>query len=266
LKGDVVMQPIVFSKAGKIRLNKYVNGVPVMSPETTFTRAGIVQSIQPNITINGTPITDGNSLWNAANPDTNIEGNLVVTLGSMPPDLYAFIMEDTIKDHASISFPVNDEELVVPSTSPFEVTLKHTPDDSRPIILVDADASAWAKVSATPAAGQYQISASAVIFNSADAGKSVFITYDYTATNAKSFGLPKEPKRKSYEMVISTEAVGEDESTDYNVALVVDRCKVNGSINPPQIGIEPQPVSITFNIQRPRGGKRALDIIMAKGE
>ena len=56
------MQPIFFQKAGKIRLNKYVDGKPVTSPETTFTRAGVVQSIQPNITINGTPIPDGNSL------------------------------------------------------------------------------------------------------------------------------------------------------------------------------------------------------------
>lgn len=258
------MQPIVFSKAGKIRLNKYVNGVPVMSPETTFSRAGVVQSIQPNITINGTPITDGNSLWNAANPDTNIEGNIVVNLGFMPPDLYAFIMGDTITELASTPFPVNDEELVIPSTSPFEVKLKHTPDESRPMILVDADASAWAKVSATPAQAQYTISANVVTFNSADAGKSVFITYDYTATNAKSFGLPKEPKRESYEMIISTEATGEDEVTMHDVAIIVDKCKVGGSINPPQLGKEPQPVSITFNIQRPRGGKRALDIITVK--
>lgn len=255
------MQPIYFQKAGKIRLNKYVNGVPVMSPETTFTRAGIVQSIQANITINGTPIQDGNSLWNAANPDTNIEGNIVVTLGTMPPDLYAFIMGDTITEHTSYPFPVNDEELLIPSASPYTVTLKHAPDTSRPIILVDADASAWAKVSATPAKGQYSVSASTVTFNSADAGKSVFITYDYTATNAKSYGLPKEPRRTSCELIVSGEATGDDESSMYEVAVIVDKCKVQGTISPPQQGREPQPVSITFNVQKPRGNKRAVDFV-----
>lgn len=258
------MQPIYFEKAGKIRLNKYVNGVPVMSASTTFSRAGAVQSIQPNITINGTPITDGNSLWNAANPDTNIEGNLVVGLGFMPPDLYVFIMGDTITDLASVSMPANDEEVLIPSVSPFLAPLKHSPDTSRPIILVGADASAWAKtasVSAVPTQGQYTISAAAAIFNSADAGKSVFLTYDWTAQNGKSFGLPKDPKRTSYELLISTEATGEDESTMYDVAVIVDKCKVQGAINPPQQGREKTPVSVTFNIEKPRGNKRAVDFI-----
>jgi len=151
--------------------------------------------------------------------------------------------------------------LLIPDSSPYTVTLKHTPDASRPIILVDADASAWVKVSSTPAQGQYSISASTVTFNSADAGKTVFITYDYTATNAKSFGLPKEPKRVAYELIITGEATGEDESTMYEVATIIDKCKVQGTISPPQQGREPQPVSITFNVQRPRGGKRAVDFV-----
>lgn len=255
------MQPIYFSKAGKIRLNKYVNGVPVMSPETTFTRAGAVQSIQPNITINGTPITDGNSLWNAANPDTSIEGNVVVELGFMPPDLYAFIMGDNITELTNYPFPVNDQEITIPDVSPYEVNLGHTPDTSRPIILVDADASAWTKVTSDPAQGQYAISAAAAVFNSADAGKSVFITYDYTAATAKSFGLPKNPRRTSYQMIVSGEATGEDESTLYEAAIIVDKCKVQGTISPPRQGREPQPVSVTFAVQKPRGGNRAVDFV-----
>lgn len=255
------MQPIFFQKAGKIRLNKYVNGVPVTSPETTFTRAGAVQSIQLNITINGTPIQDGNSLWNAANPDTNIEGNIVVGLGFMPPDLYAFIMGDEVTELTDVSFPVNDEEIVIPSASPYTVNLKHAPDLTRPIILVDADASAWAKVESDPAPCQYLVSAAIASFNSADAGKSVFITYDYTAPTGKSFGLPKAPKRTSYELIISGEATGEDESSLYEVATIVDKCKVQGTISPPQQGKEPQPVTLTFNIQKPRGNKRAVDFL-----
>lgn len=255
------MQPIFFQKAGKIRLNKYVKGVPVTSPETTFTRAGIVQSIQPNITINGTPITDGNSLWSAINPDTSIEGNVVVTLGTMPPDLYSFIMGDEMRKHASISFPINDEELLIPDTSPYTATLKHAPDTDKPFILVDADASAWAQVSATPTQGQYALNTSSIAFSSADAGKTVFATYEYAASNGLSFGLPKYPHRGSLELIISTEATGEDESTMYETAIVVDRCKVQGTISPPQQGREPQPVSITFNIQKPRGNKRAVDYI-----
>lgn len=255
------MKPIFFQKAGKIRLNKYVNGMPVTSPETTFTRAGVVESIQPNITINGTPITDGNSLWNAADPDTSIEGNVVVTLGTMPPDLYAFIMGDEVTKHTNVSFPINDEELLIPDTSPYTVALKHAPDTDKPFILVDADASAWAKVSATPTQGQYVLNTSAITFTSADAGKTVFATYNYNAESGISFGLPKNPKRGSLELTISGEATGEDESTMYDVATIVDRCKVQGTISPPQQGREPQPITITFNVQKPRGNKRAVDFL-----
>ncbi len=260
------MQPIFFPKAGKIRLNKYVNGVPVTSPATTFTRAGAVQSIQPNITINGTPIPDGNSLWAAANPDTSIEGNIVVTLGFMPPDLYAFIMGDDITSLTDHPMPINDEELLIPDVSPFEVKLGHTPNADRAIILVGADASAWVKAESEPTTGQYAVSADVAIFASEDAGKTVYITYDYTAATAKSFGLPKNPKRTAYELVISGEATGEDESTMYDIAVVVDKAKVQGTISPPQQGREPQPVSITFNVQKPRGNKRAVDFIFADAE
>jgi hypothetical protein len=255
------MQPIFFQKAGKIRLNKYVDGKPVVSPDTTFTRAGVVQSIQASITINGTPITDGNSLWNAADPDTSIEGNVVVTLGTMPPDLYAFIMGDTVKELSNVSFPINDEEILIPDTSPYTVSLANEPDTDKPIILVGADASAWAKVSATPAKGQYSVSASTVEFSSANAGEKVFATYNYTASEGVSFGLPKNPRRTSMELIVSGEATSEDESKFYNIATIIDRCKVQGTISPPQQGREPQPVSITFNVQKPRGNKRAVDFV-----
>ncbi len=87
------MQPIVFSKAGKIQLNKYVNGIPTKSGATSYFRNGAVQQITPNITINGSPIADGNSLWNAANPDTSIEGTIAVQLGFMPPNFMRLLWE-----------------------------------------------------------------------------------------------------------------------------------------------------------------------------
>ena len=56
----------------------------------------------------------------------------------------------------------------------------------------------------------------------------MFATYNYTADKGKSFGLPKNPRRTSMELIISGEATGDDESTMYNVATIVDRCKVKG--------------------------------------
>lgn len=252
------MQPIVFDKAGKFMLNKYVDGRPVRSALTSLFRNGVVQSITSNITINGTPIADGNSLWAAMNLDTSIEGTVAVQLGFMPPELYAFIMGDTIEELEKAPFPVIDEELLVPDEAPYEVDLNKIPMTDT-LILVDVHGKALTKADVEPAAtGEYTLVGKKLTFNEADAGKPLFAAYDFEATKVTKFGLPKTPKRESYQVVISGEAIGEDE-TLYDTALILDKAKVLGSINPPAQGGEPQPTTITFNIQKPRGGKRAVD-------
>lgn len=252
------MQPIYFSKAGKLQLNKYVNGIPVRSATTSYFRNGTVQQITPNITINGSPIADGNSLWNAANPDTSIEGTLAVQLGFMPPELYAFIMGDTSEELTNASFPVVDEEIIVPMEAPYTVKLKHEPIVNTPFLLVDRDAKAWESATSTAAAGKYLLDGDELEFVAADAGKALFVSYDYQAATATRFGLPKTPVRPAYQLIISSEATGEDD-TLFEAAIVVDKCKVMGSINPPQQGGTPQPITVTFTILKPRGNNRAVD-------
>lgn len=254
------MQALVFNKAGKFMLNKYVGGRPVRSAATSLFRNGVVQSITPNITINGSPITDGNSLWAAMQMDTSIEGSIAVQLGFMPPELYAFIMGDTSEELATANFPVIDEEIIVPDEAPYEVALKHTPTADG-VIVVDINAKAFEEGETTPDAGEYIIAAGKLTFNEADAGKSLYVTYDYQATNVTRFGLPKTPVRSAYQLVISGEATGEDE-TLMESALIVDKAKVMGSINPPAQGSEPQPVTITFSVLKPRGNNRAVDYMV----
>lgn len=251
------MQPIVFNKAGKFMLNKYVNGRPVRSAKTSIFRNGVVQSITPSITINGSPIADGNSLWEAMNLDTSIEGTVAVQLGFMPPELYAFIMGDAIEEVESAPFPVIDEELLVPDEAPYEVELKKTPV-SGSLILVDIHGKALELAETEVAAGKYTLTDNKLTFHEDDAGKSLYAAYDFTANKVTKFGLPKTPKRESYQVIVSGEAKGEDE-TLYDTALILDKAKVLGSINPPAQGGEPQPITITFNVQKPRGNNRAVD-------
>lgn len=259
------MQPIYFSKAGKIMLTKYVNGALVRSAANSYSRNGAVQSIVPNINVKTTPLPDGNSDWDAAEPDTGKEGSVVVNLSFMPPELYAWLMGTTVSELSNTTMWANDEEIKIPDVSPYTVTLAHTPALGTNI-LVDANASAWAitaNVSAIPTQSQYTISAAAAVFNSADAGKSVFITYDWTALTASNFGLPKAGSRSVMECIISGEATGEDESTIYDINLVVDRCKSTGNINPPELGREPKPQSITLKVLKPRGSNNAVDFKFA---
>jgi len=260
------MQPIYFQKAGKLRFTKYVAGVPVVSADNTYFRNGAVQSIAQSITVNTTSLPDGNSDWPAAEVDTGRDGTITLNLSMMPVELYAFLLGVDVKDLSNTPMPIVDEEVVIPSASPFEVTLSHKPDTTRPIVLVGQDASAWVKtanVSAVPATAQYTVSESIAKFNSADAGKSVFLTYDFSALTAQSFGLPKSGSRFAMQCEISGEATGEDESTFYDTAVIIDKCKATGSINPPEQGREPKPQSITLKVLKPRGTNPAVDFKFA---
>ncbi|WP_133051073.1 hypothetical protein [Ruminiclostridium hungatei] len=185
---------------------------------------------------------------------------MAVQLGFMPPELYAFIMGDTSEELTNTPFPIVDEEITVPmepTGGKYIVKLKHEPLDTT-FILVDKNAKPWDETDETPASGKYILDGDELEFVAADAGKALFVSYDYQAAKATRFGLPKTPVRPTYELIVSSEAAGEDE-TLYEAAIVVDKCKVMGSINPPQQGGTPQPVTVTFTILKPRGNNRAVD-------
>ena len=250
------MQPIVFNKAGKFMLTKFKDGKPdALKPASCFFRNGVVQQITPNISINGTPIPDGNSLWDAANLDTGIEGTIAVQLGYMPTELYAFIMGDTSEKNKTLDFPYVDEEHTIPSTSPYTVKLKGTPT-SDGVMVVDVHNTAFADTGT--GTGTYSLATDTLTFDVADAGKAVYVSYYVSKSSVERFGLPKTPVRPAYQLVVVGEAVGEDD-TLYEVATTVDRCKVLGNINPPSQGGTPEPITITFTILKPRGDLRAVD-------
>ncbi len=242
------MQPIVFNKAGKFMLTKFSEGKPdSLKPASCFFRNGVVQQITPNISINGTPIPDGNSLWDAANLDTGIEGTIAVQLGYMPTELYAFIMGDTSQKNQDLDFPYVDEEYTVPETGAYTVKLKNTPTADG-VMVVDVHN---ATLSPT-------LDGDTLTFTAGDAGKAVYVSYYAAKTGVERFGLPKIPVRPAYQLIVVGEAVGEDD-TLYEVATTVDRCKVLGNINPPSQGGTPEPITITFTILKPRGDLRAVD-------
>ena len=262
-------------------LTKFEGGKPdALNPDSCFYRNGVVQQITPNISINGTPIPDGNSLWDAANLDTGIEGTIAVQLGYMPSELYAFIMGDTSGDLDTAQFPVVDREITVPlevedDDKNIVFDLEQEPTDGK-IMIVGVDNTAFT-LFAPPEkdddsgdledfdnetheieSGEYYIEDDTLYFSEDDAGMQLFISYYYEAEDVHNFGLPKTPIRPAYQLVIVGEAVGEDD-TMYEVTTSVDRCKVLGNINPPSQGGTPEPITVTFTILKPRGNLRAVD-------
>lgn len=256
------MKTIFFPKAGKLMLTKYVSGALTRNSTNSYSRNGAVQSIQQQISFKNTDLPDGNGDFPAASPKTGVDGSVVINLSFMPIELYAFLMGTTVDALVNTQMWDNDYEIFIPETSPYQVTLPHAPALGTTIML-DVNASAWTKtasVSAVPATTQYTISAAAAIFNSADAGKSVFLTYDWTALTAVESGVPKTGSNYVFEAVISGEAVGEDESTTYDTNVVIDRCQVTGNINPPEQAREPKPWNFTLKVLKPRGTKRAVAV------
>ena len=253
------MRPVVFKNAGKIALTVYVNGMLHHIPANMSVRNGTVQSIQDTTTYNSTELPDGNSDWPMGDYDTSVSGQVQVTLSSYSSRLHSFIIGTTLEELNSESMRVNDYEMLIPSESEYNVELRHEPNNNIVPILVNEEGSPFIKVTESPSASEFAISLNVVMFNSADAGTNVYLTYEWTAIKAESVGLPKTANRPTLHAVISGEAVSEDESTLYDTNIIIDRCKATGDINPPQKSREPQPWSFTLKVLKPRGKNNAVD-------
>jgi hypothetical protein len=262
------MKTIVFQKAGKLALTKYVNGALTKTQANMALRNGTVQSIQSNFSIKDTELPDGNSDWPMNDYDTGRDGRITVNMSSMSMELVAFLLGVTVDALSNQQMWENDYEIAIPPTSPFSVLLPKTPATGGTTILLteDATTSAWTKTgaaSAVPTISQYTISQNVAIFNSADAGKTVYLTFDWTATTASEMGFAKTGKRPVMECIISGEANSEDESTTYSTNVVVDRCKLIGDINLPEQSREPKGYSFQLKVLRPRGNNKAVRLITA---
>jgi hypothetical protein len=253
------MKAIIFNKAGKIALTKYVDGALSHVPANMCIRNGTVESIQENTSYNTTELPDGNSDWPMGEYDIGVTGNITVNLSSYQAELHAFLLGVSVEDLTDANMRVNDAEYVVPDSSPYEVELDHEPNDNMDVIVMDDDSTAFTEVESDPSSEEFSITEDTITFNSADAGKNVFVTYDWTATTAVGVGLPKTSNRPALYAVISGEAASEDESTLYDTNVIIDKCKATGDINVPQKGREPQGWSFTLKVLKPRGSNDAVD-------
>jgi len=258
------MRALIFNKAGKIALTKYSAGQLSYTPGNMVTRNGTVQSIQASVSYNTATLPDGNSDWPMGEYDVGADGKITVNLSSYQPEVLAFLLGTTVNDVANMGMMAIDEEQTVPAVSPFTATSKHTPNAEMTPVVVDDTASPFVKVSANPAVGQFSVSANVFSFSSADAGKNVYFTYDYSVSSGgKEFGIPKVVSRPAIQCIVAGEAVSEDESEVYDANIIVDRCKAVGDITPPEATREPKGWSFTLKVLKPRGQNKAVDYKLA---
>lgn len=260
------MQPIFFSKAGGLLLERYRCGKPSRAKGDAVFHHGAVVSITPNVTTNTQKLPDGNSDWAAAEPVTGREGSIAVELSFMSPELYAFLMGSDVEKLTSTTMTVADYEAIIPEKGDLEVKLLHEPVEGS-VLIVDYEGTHFEVVELDVgdelAKGQVTIDENVVTFHKDDAGKAAYFAYDWIALDAVGFNFPKTGTPYAFRATVSGEAMGDDEATVYDANIIIDRAKATGNINPPPLSKTPAPQTITLTVLKPRGDK-AVDFKFAK--
>lgn len=255
------MKPIIFPQAGNITLVKYSSD-GTLDFANAVTAVGTVQSITPGVNYATSELQDGNSQWPLGIFDTGINATLRVSMSSFQPNLYAALIGTNVTEAANDTLWAVEEGAIVPSASPYEVTLAYTPVTGGTIIVAYTDGKLLTQVTdatSLTAAGQYYVSGSTITFHSADAGKEVLITYEYSATNVTSFGIPESVIRPALHAIISVKATDESQVGQYNANIIIDKCKGEGNINTPALQKDPQAWEFTLRVLKPRHGMKAVD-------
>lgn len=250
------MKPVIFPKAGKIALVRYgADGALDLSNPANFIGAnGKVQSITPSVEINTSELADGNSDWPMGVYDTGKSGTIQVTMSSFQPNLYAALMGTAIEKESNQKMWAAEEEKTIPSSGSFVVELDHEVAAGGTIVVLNNEGSPFVSVDSGPAAGEFTVSGNQLTFNSVDAGKEIFVTYEHIVTSSEKLYLPSSGSRPVLHAIISTIATNEDETQQFDANIIIDKCKATGAIAPPPQQREPQPWNFTLRVLKPRSG------------
>lgn len=251
-----MIQPLIFNEAGNILLTKYDNCGRLRSDAGSFYRHGDLFSVQPSSSDTTQSIESGNSLYPVMTKTTAKAMTLACVFNTLDPEMEAFVYNrNIVKQDASTMKSIN-QGIVIPDVSPFSVTLPYIVKTPGEVLAVDVSNNEYENVSSAPEAKQFSVSADTLSFSSADAGKSVFLTYDWAA---EAFVVETDANETSAIMQLehSTGAVTEMNKQLYDVYMVYDRVEVTEYATP-LIGKTPATRQVTFNILKPRAGKPAV--------
>jgi len=246
-------------KSGKIVLFKFnADGTLTKTAANASLNNGTVTSIGRGRNFNTKELPDGNSQYPMGVYDIGVNDTVIVNMSSFQPALYAMLSGEDVTDNADDTMSMVEQEITIPDTTPFTVTLDPAYDGTGMILTVGIDSTPYTKTASAPATGEFSVSGDVMTFNSADAGKGLFVTYDYDASTS-SAGLPETVKRPILHAIISTDYQDSGQLATYRANIIVDRCKSTGELKPPDQKVDPDGWSFTLQVMKPRGGKRPVD-------
>lgn len=260
------MQPIVFNRSGKFRLTKYDGCGKLKNGEKSSFRHGAVMRATPSISFSTTNIESGNSNFPSQIRVTGTTGTVAVELSYYPPDLHAFVLgNETVKETDVLVRAIDVERTIDDAT--YTVTLEHPVSVSGYVEVVGIDNNSYTEVSGSPALGQFSVSADTLTFSSADAGKPVFITHDYSVDTAYVKEQGKNDAPAVMQLEIDTDSTVEMGGQMYDVYMVWDKVMLQDGLTPPPIDKAPGTHTLTFGILEPRGGKPMVkEVYVPRGE
>lgn len=250
------MRPIVFREPGKIVLVRYnVDGTLTYDSTNIISNIGKITSIAPSVTQNTSTLTDGNSDW-PMYFDTSKAGQITVTMATFQPRLYAALMGTETTTKTTDTLWATDEGYVIPANG--TVKLAHTPKTNGALVVVGEDDTVFTVAETTPATGTYTITDGTITFAAADAGKAVYVTYEWNAADAVNLGMPERGSRPALHAIISGTVESDDGVAKYDVNIIIDKCKATGDLAQPSMQQEPQSWSFTLQVLQPRPGMKAV--------
>lgn len=248
----IMIQPMIFNKAGTILLKKYDNCGRVRTDEKAYFRHGDLVSVQPNSSDTTQTVESGNSIYPVMKKVTAKDQTLALTFNTLDPEMEAYVYDRTIREEEDSIMKDINYGVTIPDTSPFTVKLPHkvkTPTDAQ---VVDISNNEYEYTASDPETNQFSISDDELSFASADAGKSAFITYDWAAPTAFVEDSKANETSAIMQLEHSTEAVAEINKELYDVYMVYDRVEVT-EYGTPLIGKTPGTRQVTFSVLKPRG-------------
>lgn len=263
---NVTTSPILPLRAGNAIAFKFNDDGTLnkTSADTAMTNNGTVESIGRTNSTETKEYPDGNSRYPMTIRTLKANDKFKINFSSFQPRFYALVTGESIEEKQSATMSVVEEKKTIDDAT---YTIKMDPvyDGTGMLFVTGIDSTQFTKAESAPATGEFSVSADTLTFSSADAGKEVFLSYDYTATSAVESASSTTQKRPAIHLIIGSEVAKQPGDVNaYRSNTIIDKCVAVGDINTPEQKPDADGWSVEFQVLEPRGGQKPVKTLYDK--
>lgn len=257
----VTTSPVLPLKAGNVIAFAFnVDGtLDRKSADKAVTNPGTVESIGRTNTTETKEYPDGNSRYPMTIRTLKSNDRIRINFSSFQPQLYALVTGESIEEKQDVVMSIVEAKKTIGDT---DYTIKMDPayDGEGMLLVTGIDSTQFTKTETTPqSAGEFSVSADILTFSSADAGKEVFLSYDYTATNVIESAATTTQRRPELHLIIGSEVVSQPgDKNVYRSNTIIDKCVAVGDVNTPEQKPDTDGWSVELQVLEPRGGQKPV--------